>query len=176
MVRVWDAFNALGLWALLLVPVVAFAVAYLAGALRPRWPRFVTGLAAALVFPALTLALLMTMSPGSESATRLPPAWNPWPLLSKVLAGNASLRAETLGNLLLLLPLGAALALLLRPSRAGLLVVAVALSLETTQWLLATGRQAETLDVLLNSAGGLAGIGLAVWAQRLAGAPPDEWA
>ena len=174
MVRVWDAFYAIGPWVGVLVPAVMLVLALVAIAVRPYARTLVDVVLTAVTAVAVTLTLALTMAPAGESGTRL--AWNlnPLPTLRVIVTGEASrygTQMDALGNLLLILPLGCLLALLAGSRVAALLVVAVSLSLETTQWLMATGRQPEVADVLLNAVGGFVGIGLAVLAARIVREP-----
>lgn len=170
--RVWDAFLEWGPWTLLVVPTFFLVVAGVGALALHVLPAVVRVAMAGLAAVALTLALVMTMRPADELGTRPRPRLNPLPLLELVLVGGpgaAEARLQALGNFLLLLPLGTALGFLMRPSVAALLLLSVALSLEATQWLLATGRVAETADVMLNLAGGLLGLGLSMLAIGVLG-------
>jgi glycopeptide antibiotics resistance protein len=173
-VRVWDAFYAIGPWVAVLVPAVVLVLAFVLLAVRPYVRTLVDVLLAGLTAVAVTLTLALTMAPAGDTGTRL--AWNlnPLPTLRVIVTGEASrygTQMDALGNLLLILPLGCFLALLAGSRVAVLLVVAVSLSLETTQWLMATGRQPEVADVLLNATGGLLGVGLAWIAARIVREP-----
>lgn len=77
--------------------------------------------------------------------------------------------AEMLANVLLFVPLGAAGGWLVRPRRAGWVVVglaALALAVEVVQYPVA-GRDASLRDVLLNSLGGLLGVAVALIGKRI---------
>lgn len=81
---------------------------------------------------------------------------------------DASNPLEVLGNVLLFIPFGLYLGSLARTWRwwaltAGFL--GASLLLETTQHLLSTG-SFDTSDLISNTAGGVAGLGLLVWSRR----------
>jgi len=85
---------------------------------------------------------------------------------------GASAPLEVVVNLLLFIPFGLYLGLLApaRPWWAHLGVVAgVSLALEVAQYVLAVGRSDST-DVVVNTAGGLVGLGLAAVARHASGA------
>lgn len=68
--------------------------------------------------------------------------------------------ADMIGNVVLFVPLGAAIALRwprLSEVRAVVTVVAVSLAIELTQWLAPLGRTAQTTDLLMNGLGGWIG-------------------
>lgn len=81
---------------------------------------------------------------------------------------GASRPAEVLANLVLFVPFGVYLGLLAPAWRwwhAAVVLAAASLALETTQFLLAIG-SSDITDVLVNTAGGLAGFGLLSLATR----------
>lgn len=174
MVRVWDAFYAIGPWVGILVPAVVFVGCAVGLALRRYAPWLMDVVVTGLLAVSVTLTLALTMAPADDPGNRLPWNLNPLPTLKVIITGEASRygsQMDALGNLLLILPLGAFLALLAGWRAATLIVVAVALSLETTQWLMATGRTPELADILLNAGGGMVGVLLAVLAARLTREP-----
>ena len=178
MSTVWRAFDEVGPAAALLLPAMLL-VASLVGAFVLRVsPVLARVLAAGAVAVALVLVLVMTMRPAAAGlGVRVEPLLDPTVSLEALLRpspGRRLLRLEALGNLLLLMPLGAALRFLTGWRPAALLVVAVAVAVETAQWALATGRVPDVLDLLLNTAGGLAGVAMAsaAIAAVAATAPP----
>ena len=181
MSTVWRAFDEVGPAAALLLPAMLL-VASLVGAFVLRVsPVLARVLAAGAVAVALVLVLVMTMRPAAAGlGVRVEPLLDPTVSLEALLRpspGRRLLRLEALGNLLLLMPLGAALRFLTGWRPAALLVVAVAVAVETAQWALATGRVPDALDLVLNTAGGLAGVAMAsaaIAAVAGAGSPRGE--
>ena len=181
MSTVWRAFDEVGPAAVLLLPAMLL-VASLVGAFVLRVsPVLARVLAAGAVAVALVLVLVMTMRPAAAGlGVRVEPLLDPTVSLEALLRpspGRRLLRLEALGNLLLLMPLGAALRFLTGWRPAALLVVAVAVAVETAQWALATGRVPDALDLVLNTAGGLAGVAMAsaaIAAVAGAGSPRGE--
>ena len=165
MSTVWRAFDEVGPAAVLLLPAMLL-VASLVGAFVLRVaPVLARVLAAGAVAVALVLVLVMTMRPAAAGiGVRVEPLLDPTVSLEALLRpspGRRLLRLEALGNLLLLMPLGAALRFLTGWRSAALIVGAVAVAVETAQWALATGRVPDALDLVLNTAGGLAGVAMA---------------
>ena len=165
MSTVWRAFDEVGPAAVLLLPAMLL-VASLIGAFVLRVsPLVARVLAAGAVALALVLVLVMTMRPAAAGlGVRVEPLLDPTVSLEALLRpspGRRLLRLEALGNLLLLMPLGAALRFLTGWRSAALIVGAVAVAVETAQWALATGRVPDALDLVLNTAGGLAGVAMA---------------
>jgi glycopeptide antibiotics resistance protein len=76
---------------------------------------------------------------------------------------------ELVANVLLFVPFGLYLGLLLAPPRrwakAVPAIAATSFALEAAQYLLAVG-SADVSDLILNTAGGLVGLGLVAWARR----------
>ncbi len=104
--------------------------------------------------------------PGLGVGPRQPPKLVPF-----VASGTAGASAplEVAANVLLFVPLGAYLSLLVprwRWWRVAALAGATSLLLEVAQYVLVVG-SADVSDVLSNSAGALAGLGLVVLARRL---------
>lgn len=84
---------------------------------------------------------------------------------------GASAPYEVLANLLLFVPLGVYLALLApswRWHRIALVAAGASLALEVTEWIIAVG-SSDITDVIVNTAGALAGIGLVDLARRRLG-------
>jgi glycopeptide antibiotics resistance protein len=105
----------------------------------------------------------MGLDPGSEQWN-----WIPFRDFARSLTGPTwavqIAAANLVGNALLLLPFGICLGLRFPSARVGSLVLVVAalsIGVEVGQALTATGRLSDVTDVLMNTAGGLAGIGTA---------------
>ncbi|QUH05923.1 VanZ family protein [Saccharopolyspora erythraea] len=96
----------------------------------------------------------------AENAVRLVPGTD-LGVAVQAAPGDIEPWLQLLGNLLLLLPLGALLPLRLAAvdtcAKAALVVLAATCCIELVQYALLTGRVVSADDVLLNTAGGLAG-------------------
>ncbi|WP_158590159.1 VanZ family protein [Amnibacterium setariae] len=126
-----------------------------------RRPRLLRVLAAA----AALLVLVVLLAPAH---TDLPIAWlSASHLLGNAAAGGTPLwwALEDLANIALFAPLGAALALRLRPVPAWLVAVAASACCETAQLWIPT-RHASVLDVAMNTIGAAAGVVLVRLAKR----------
>ncbi|WP_228717561.1 VanZ family protein [Allosaccharopolyspora coralli] len=175
------SFNGLVPIALVLFPV-AILVAVVSVALRSRLrdvPFIVRDplIDALLVYSSLVTAYLV-LSP--QAAVVEPLALNPGNDIAIALAahpGDARPWIQLLGNMLLLVPLGALapfrLTWLDKPLKIALAGLVVSCVVESVQFLTVTGRVASTDDIALNTLGALAG-GLLTrgpWWQRDPGVP-----
>lgn len=161
----------------LLVGLVALAVA----AVRARsvgWSAALRGtLPEAVLLLALgTIAILTLgdpMGPQPDRVNLIPFRDQFWALQGQIDAALAT--ATLLANVVLFIPLGAALAARF-PTASGWGLVAVAafvsLAVEGAQAVLDIGRLADITDVLANSAGAAAGV--AIWNAIAAGGRPNE--
>jgi hypothetical protein len=152
------------------VPVGTVLVSLALESLRRTSPRAARTTTWLLVAVAAVAVGLVTLPPRAQGLrVRHQPILNPWDTLSVVLQrGGWHLPQQfALLNLLLLLPLGALLALNLSARKALLLVIGTSLVIEAAQWWLALGREADAADVLLNVIGGALGVGLALAVQAL---------
>ena len=162
------AFYLYGPWLALVVPLAVFAGSLIAAAAEGKYPVATRAMLWGVLVLSAAAVLIVTLRPNYlvPAGTRMPPQLNLVeslrPLLRRHFASH-ELRVDALGNLLLLTPVGAALALLISPRWSLLLVGLFALSIETAQWALALGRYADIGDWLLNTIGGALGAVLA-WA------------
>lgn len=173
-----DLLNDLGAWSLILVPGMVLLLCLLAVEALQRWPRATR--AALWVVVALSafgfLLLTLRPNPSVPPGTRMHPELNPvrslFPLLTGRDDGTGVGQMKMVANLLLTVPLGAALTLVVGPRVAIVGVAVLALAVEVAQWAFALGRYADIGDWLLNSAGGAIGA-LIAWAmlRRVAARP-----
>lgn len=158
----------------MMVPLALFAAALVAAWALRRLPRLTRAALAAVAIASVALALVMTMRPAPGALPARPrPVLNPWTTLEVVVTGSGvsfPARMEALGNLLVMMPLGVSLGLLLGWRVAVAACAGLSLAVELAQWVLATGRTADATDLLLNTAGGCLGAGIAAIAVRLTGA------
>ena len=179
MSTVWRVFDEVGPAAVLLLPAMLLLASVIGAFVLRVSPVAARVLAAGAVALALVLVLVMTMRPAAAGlGVRVEPLLDPTVSLDALLRpspGRRLLRLEALGNLLLLMPLGAALRFLTGWRSAALMVGAVAVAVETAQWALATGRVPDALDLVLNTAGGLAGVAVAsLVIAAVVGRPVDQ--
>ncbi|HET8969498.1 MAG TPA: VanZ family protein [Candidatus Nanopelagicales bacterium] len=178
MTRLWEIFDRAGPEVFLFVLGVAVVAAVLAAiGLRYAAPLAQVVLVV-VVIASVTLVLYTTMRPAAASGVRLRPHLNPLPTFSAVLDGGPGsiVFQQALGNLLLMLPFACALTLLAGWRAALVSSLVFSVSVEIAQWVLATGRLAETSDVVLNVTGAAVGIGIAVAALKVVGVPAPRLA
>jgi glycopeptide antibiotics resistance protein len=144
-------------------------------ALRVAGVRRGTTLPDLLVALAVVVIVVLTLRPG-----RLGQPTESWQLLlfgdliealvTRPRAIGLAL-VDLAGNILLFLPLGAAIALRwprVGELRAVVVAVVISLGIEITQWLAPLGRTAQTTDLLMNGLGAWLGWWLIVWLRRSA--------
>jgi glycopeptide antibiotics resistance protein len=178
MTRLWEIFDRAGPEVFLFVLGVAVVASVLA-AVGLRWlPVLTRLLLVGVVIGSVTLVLYTTMRPTAATGTRLRPQVNPLPAFSAILDGGPGsvVFQQALGNLLLVLPFACALALLAGWRAALVSALVFSISVEAAQWVLATGRLAETADILLNVSGAAIGIGFATAALKAVGVPQPRLA
>ena len=111
----------------------------------PRYPRSVSVLAVAWI----VLVLIATLTPGDTSVP---------PFTACIICGSQGI-ADAICNVVLFLPVGAALMVLgARPARAVLLAAALSAFVEGMQATIVAGRDPSLGDVVFNSIGGLLGV------------------
>ena len=75
---------------------------------------------------------------------------------------------DPVANILMTVPLATALALTWAKRRVVLTIALLSISIEVTQYFYGHGRTAQVSDVVLNTIGGLVGVGLATLSYRIA--------
>lgn len=169
MTRLWVVFERAAPEVALFLVGALLVGAVLAAVCIRVLPELARLLLVGAVIAAVTLTLYTTMHPTGTAGIRLRPVLNPLPTLSDAWHGGAISFAteQALANVLLLMPFGCALALLLGWRIAIVSSFVLSMSVEAAQWVLPTGRLAETSDVLLNVTGGAIGAGIAVLALSI---------
>jgi glycopeptide antibiotics resistance protein len=159
--------------ALVLVGLIGLGVAV--AALGSAHTKVVTAIRTLWVFAGLALVFIMTLSPfqqgvvvGFESLQ-----------VSQVVTHFTQPRTsgfdwpdwhDPVGNIFMTIPLATALALTWPKRRTILALFGLSVAIEITQYFYGHGRTAQASDVLLNTTGGVLGVGLAMLCTFIASA------
>jgi glycopeptide antibiotics resistance protein len=140
-------------------------------------PRFKPSTANAVqtlwIIGSLTFILVMTMSPSRQGVIvgfQLFPvvSWISQFFNSQATAFHWPEWHDTVGNVMLMVPLATALALTWSKRRTILGICGLSVSIEITQHFYGHGRTAQVSDIILNTTGGVLGVGLAALGATIA--------
>ena len=131
------------------------------------------GFRAVWLASSLALIGLLTLTPVERGAGLGFPALQTSHIVTEVVTGQSSSYTwpdwhDPIANVLMMLPLATALSMQWSARRVELAVSTLSMCIECTQYFYGHGRTAQISDVILNSIGGIVGVGIATIGTALA--------